>query len=139
MGWFHRLIKTISMLARVVVTLMKAVVQTIRQRHAHPPTVEKHGDERAIAPTSASTTAGTAAPAHPRDRTANREERPGEIVVDGVTIHMPKPSIWPAVVGLGTAMSLFGVVTSLGFSFAGVLVLIAGLGGWIGELHHEHG
>jgi len=135
--WFHPLTKMLSMLARVIVTLVKAVVQTIRQRHAHPPTTEKHGDERAIAPTSA--TAGTAAPVHPRDRTANREERPTEIVVDGVAIHMPKPSIWPAVVGLGTAMSLFGIVTSLGFSFAGLLVLIAGLGGWIGELHHEHG
>ena len=130
MRWLHRLTQIMAMLARVIVTLVKAVVQTFRQRHAHPPAVEKHGDEQAIAPTS--TAAGT-------DRTANREERPGEIVVDGVAIHMPSPSIWPAVVGLGTAMSLFGVVTSFGFSFAGALVLIAGLGGWIGELHHEHG
>ncbi len=138
MRWLHRLTKTISMLARVIITLVKAILQTLQQRHeqrndqrhAHPPAVEKHDDEQAIAPTS--TAAGT-------DRTANREERPGEIVVDGVAIHMPNPSIWPAVVGLGTAMSLFGVVTSFGFSFAGVLVLIAGLGGWIGELHHEHG
>ena len=52
-------------------------------------------------------------------------------------IHIPKPSIWPAVCGIGIALVGFGVVTSLLFSAVGLLVIAWSLGGWIGELRHD--
>jgi hypothetical protein len=51
--------------------------------------------------------------------------------------HLPAPSVWPATVGAGVTMMAFGVVTSLYFSAAGVVVLALGLLGWIEELRHE--
>ena len=51
--------------------------------------------------------------------------------------HLPAPSVWPVVVGAGVALSLFGIVTSLAFSLLGLVLLLVGIGGWIGELRHE--
>ena len=52
-------------------------------------------------------------------------------------IHLPRPTVWPAVVGLGITLALAGVATSLFFSLFGGLVLLWGIGGWIGELRDE--
>jgi hypothetical protein len=52
-------------------------------------------------------------------------------------IHLPRPTVWPAVVGLGITLALAGVATSLFFSLFGALVLLWGVGGWIAELRHE--
>ena len=52
-------------------------------------------------------------------------------------IHLPRPTVWPAVVGLGITLALAGVATSLFFSLFGVLLLLWGVGGWIAELRHE--
>jgi hypothetical protein len=52
-------------------------------------------------------------------------------------IHLPRPTVWPAVVGLGITLALAGVATSLFFSLFGVLLLLWGIGGWIAELRHE--
>jgi hypothetical protein len=52
-------------------------------------------------------------------------------------IHLPKPSMWPAVCGIGIALVGFGVVTSSVFSGVGVLVIAWSLVGWIGELCYD--
>jgi hypothetical protein len=52
-------------------------------------------------------------------------------------IHLPQPSVWPAVCGAGIALMGFGLVTSLFFSAVGVLVMGWSLVGWIGELCHD--
>lgn len=52
-------------------------------------------------------------------------------------IHLPKPSIWPAVCGIGIGLVGFGVVTSPVFSVAGLIVIAWSLGGWIGEMCYD--
>ena len=52
-------------------------------------------------------------------------------------IHLPHPSVWPVVCGVGITLAAFGVLTWLSFSVAGLLVLAWGLAGWIGELRHD--
>ena len=50
---------------------------------------------------------------------------------------LPKASIWPFVLGLGITLLLFGVVSSLSFSVAGLITLAAAIIGWIKELADE--
>jgi hypothetical protein len=74
-------------------------------------------------------------------------KRPGPVAVSTAAavaatpsrdvIHLPRPSVWPAVAGLGITLLGFGVLTSLLFSLAGGLALAGALAGWIGELRHE--
>ena len=45
-------------------------------------------------------------------------------------------SIWPVVCAGGLALLAFGVLTSLLFSAAGVLLLIWSLVGWVAEMRH---
>ena len=52
-------------------------------------------------------------------------------------VHLPAPSIWPAVVGAGVTLLAFGLLVSLVFSVVGTLALVGGIAGWIGELRHE--
>lgn len=52
-------------------------------------------------------------------------------------IHLPRPTVWPAVVGLGVTLALAGIVTSWAFSALGIVALLWGLGGWIGDLRNE--
>ena len=51
--------------------------------------------------------------------------------------HAAHPSIWPVTVSLGLALLVFGIVTSLAFTAVGVLLTLAGTGGWIAELRHD--
>ncbi len=52
-------------------------------------------------------------------------------------IHLPTPSVWPAVLATGITLLAFGVLTGPVFGVAGALAVIAALAGWIGELRHE--
>jgi len=54
-----------------------------------------------------------------------------------VEVHLPKPSVWPAVCGIGIGLLGFGVVTSWLFSAVGVLAIAWSLAGWIRELCHD--
>ena len=47
---------------------------------------------------------------------------------------MPAPTAWPLVLALGIALMAMGLATNLGFLFVGALVMLIGLGGWIGQL-----
>jgi hypothetical protein len=51
--------------------------------------------------------------------------------------HLPAPSTWPFVVGGGTTLLCFGLLTSWSFSVLGLVLLAMGLAGWINELRHE--
>ena len=51
-------------------------------------------------------------------------------------VHLPRPSIWPMVVGAGLSLLLFGVVTSYAFIAIGVFLILGALAGWIGDLLH---
>ena len=61
----------------------------------------------------------------------------GEHGPHGEEIHLPGPTIWPIVCAAGITLLAFGVVTSLVFSLAGLLVTARALAGWIEELRHE--
>ena len=49
----------------------------------------------------------------------------------------PTPSVWPFALALGIALLFFGIVSSLIFSVAGLVAIVAALAGWIRELLHE--
>lgn len=59
------------------------------------------------------------------------------------TVEMPRPNVWPMVLGLGIVLVAAGVAMSVGFLIAGLAIFVAGLSGWIGQLlpgrghHHE--
>lgn len=45
--------------------------------------------------------------------------------------HLPDPSIWPIVIAFGISVVLLGLAINLGLMLFGLLVLFAGIGGWI--------
>jgi hypothetical protein len=65
-----------------------------------------------------------------------REElRPGwSVPKPAVT---PRPTFWPAAHALGVMLFAWGLVTSLIIFLIGATVLVASIGGWIGEIRHE--
>jgi hypothetical protein len=69
-------------------------------------------------------------PAGPGRQPADEEEAAAEL-------HLPRPSVWPAVLAAGIGFMLFGIVTSYWFSAFGVVVMVWALAGWVGELLHE--
>lgn len=52
------------------------------------------------------------------------------------TIHLPRPTMWPAVMALGITMFMAGLITNLAFTLAGLIVFLIALAGWIAELRH---
>lgn len=50
---------------------------------------------------------------------------------------LPKPSVWPMVVALGTCLLAWGIVTSWIISVVGLIAFIAGMAGWIMEMRNE--
>lgn len=59
------------------------------------------------------------------------------------SVHLPAPTAWPLVFGVGVALMGAAFVISYGFFLAAVPVFVIGLGGWISEMlpgrghHHE--
>ncbi len=54
------------------------------------------------------------------------------------TAHLPRPTYWPVVLAVGVMFLAWGIVTTIIISIIGVALLALGLGGWIGELRHDH-
>lgn len=50
---------------------------------------------------------------------------------------MPEPTIWPAVLALGTVLFLWGLVTSFIMTATGLILLAVSLAGWLREMRHE--
>ena len=53
------------------------------------------------------------------------------------TLTQPAGSLWPVVLAAGITLLLFGILTSVAFSAAGLAVTAAGIVGWIRELRDE--
>ncbi len=51
--------------------------------------------------------------------------------------HVPRPTYWPAVMGMGITMLGWGFITTPLISLVGVLLFAISLWAWIGEMHHE--
>jgi len=52
-------------------------------------------------------------------------------------IHLPRPTIWPVVMAGGIVLGLSGLVLTLYFTLAGLIVFAIALAGWIRELRRE--
>ena len=117
----RRLAKGGLLAARLLIALVRSLVTAIRTR----------GRRRRVVTVPIT----RSVPTTPRPVTAIWP--PPDVWVDGTKIELPTPSVWPAVVALGVALLLFGIIISLVFSAVGFLVLVLGLGGWIGELRHD--
>lgn len=52
-------------------------------------------------------------------------------------VHAPVSSPWPLVVAGATAFTAFGLITNYAFTMVGVVLLIVGIVGWVGELIRE--
>jgi hypothetical protein len=50
---------------------------------------------------------------------------------------MPDSTYWPLALAFGTALFLWGFLTSLILSGVGILCLTVSLAGWIGEINNE--
>ncbi len=48
-------------------------------------------------------------------------------------IHLPAPSFWPIVLAGGLVLIAIGIVSTIIVSLAGILVLLAAIGGWAME------
>lgn len=72
--------------------------------------------------------------------TSDTQEAPQH---DRQTVEMPRPNVWPMVLGLGIVLMAAGVALHLVFLAAGIAIFLAGLTGWISQLlpgrghHHE--
>lgn len=51
---------------------------------------------------------------------------------------LPRPSYWPAALAFGITLLAWGFVTTFYISVVGILMIFLAIGGWIGELLHEH-
>jgi hypothetical protein len=49
----------------------------------------------------------------------------------------PEPTYWPAALALGTVLMLWGLVSSLILTAAGLLLMAASAVGWLEEMRHE--
>jgi len=52
--------------------------------------------------------------------------------------HLPRPTYWPVVLAVGIMFPAWGIVTTIAISVIGLALLALALGGWIGELRHDH-
>src|SRR6516165_4440673 len=70
-------------------------------------------------------------------------EAPGTPQHERQTVEMPRPNVWPMVLGLGIVLMAAGVALHLVFLIAGLVIFFAGLTGWVSQLlpgqghHHE--
>lgn len=56
------------------------------------------------------------------------------------SIELPRPTPWPIVLALGVTLSVMGIVTSVGVSYLGFVLVIAGCIGWFFDVfpHPKH-
>lgn len=52
--------------------------------------------------------------------------------------HLPKPTYWPAVMAVAITFVAWSILTSWMIGAVGVALFALSLGGWIGDLLHEH-
>ncbi|MGA9776562.1 MAG: cytochrome c oxidase subunit 4 [Candidatus Dormiibacterota bacterium] len=52
--------------------------------------------------------------------------------------HGPGPSFWPALLAVGVAMSLIGVITKVVVVVIGLVILLVALGGWLRDARRDY-
>jgi hypothetical protein len=50
---------------------------------------------------------------------------------------IPRPTVWPPAMALGVTLLAWGLITSPVVLGLGIVLLVASLGGWIGEIRHD--
>lgn len=132
MGAVQQLIAFVVFVVRSIGDLIQSLAPGgARRRQAHAPFVLAEAPEGGAmpggtAPVVAPPTAPTVEPLHP----------PTRAEVEAVIHHLPRPTIWPALIAFGTTLLGFGVMSSLTFAICGAVLLLIGVGGWIVELRH---
>jgi Cytochrome c oxidase subunit IV len=51
---------------------------------------------------------------------------------------IPEATYWPFLLAFGIVLVFWGLVLTWLISLAGVIIFVASLAGWIGEMIHEH-
>jgi hypothetical protein len=51
---------------------------------------------------------------------------------------IPRPTVWPSALALAVALLGWGLLTSVVLLAIAVILSVVALGGWIGDLRHEH-
>jgi hypothetical protein len=51
---------------------------------------------------------------------------------------IPRPTSWPAAMALGITLFAWGLITSPVVLGLGLTLFLLSLGGWIGEMRHDH-
>jgi hypothetical protein len=67
----------------------------------------------------------------------DQQENPG---VSEEVVHLPAPTAWPLVLALGLTFAFAGLVTNMGISVLGAVLILFGCVGWFGQVwpHAEH-
>jgi hypothetical protein len=67
----------------------------------------------------------------------NEQENSG---VSEEVVHLPAPTAWPLVLALGLTFAFAGLVTNMGISILGGVLIVFGCVGWFGQVwpHAEH-
>lgn len=50
---------------------------------------------------------------------------------------LPQPTAWPAVLAFGSCLLFWGILTSWVISMIGLIIFLAGSGGWIWRMRDE--
>jgi hypothetical protein len=55
-------------------------------------------------------------------------------------VHLPSPTAWPLVLAMGLTLTFAGLVTNLGISVLGLVLIVCGCVGWFGQVwpHAQH-
>lgn len=63
--------------------------------------------------------------------------QPGPDWTSALPENIPEPTLWPAFVGVGSTLLVWGLISSLIISGIGLAVFAIAIRGWIGNLRHE--
>ncbi len=81
---------------------------------------------------------GDMAPASPVDTAVlDTELHPGWH--EAMPRHIPEPTYWPVTLALGVTLLVWGIISSPLLWIPGIILFAVALGGWIGEMLHDHG
>jgi uncharacterized membrane protein len=64
----------------------------------------------------------------------------GSSPISDEVVHLPSPTAWPLVLALGLMFAFAGLVTNMGISVLGAVLIVAGCVGWFGQVwpHAQH-
>ena len=67
------------------------------------------------------------------------EDQPGHNGISDEVVQLPAPTAWPIVLALGLTFAFAGLVTNVGISILGAVLIVAGCVGWFGQVWpHAH-